>query len=87
MVAALVSRLGRHDAAAVLGVPMLTLNGWRDRLKSPSMPARRAIWLVWCLTLHPERLTSLFDVITWGRFRVERRAVWRSCSEWSDWSV
>ena len=26
----------------------------------------RAIWLVWCMVLHPERLTCMEDIVTWG---------------------
>ena len=30
---------------------------------------------------------SAFDLVTWGRFRVERRQVERPASEWSDWQI
>jgi hypothetical protein len=54
---------------------------------APNFAARRAIWLVWCLCLHPERLESLEDLVTWGRFHAERRPVQRPAEEWCDWSI
>ena len=68
------SRLvGHAEMSAFLGVPGLTLRRWKSG-KAPSAAARRLVWLLWCLFLHPERLQTAFDVATWGRFRVERRA-------------
>jgi hypothetical protein len=67
MVRELFDRLGRWQAARALGVPMITADQWLA--KGPGwMATRRSVWLVWCLCLHPERCTTVFDLVTWGRF-------------------
>ena len=83
----LIQFLGFRSAAAVVGVPGLTLRGWQQRRKNPSYAAKRAIWLVWCLLLHPDRLTSLEDLVTWGRLKTVRRLVERPACDWTDWSI
>ena len=60
-------RLGHRWLCACLGVSALTVNAWRDGSRLPSGGARRAIWFLWCLVFHPERLSSLEDLATWGR--------------------
>ena len=79
--------LGRPSLCAALGLPIYTVESWRCGWRDPSGPGRRTIWLVWCLLLHPERLQSLDDLMTWGRLKVERRLVRRPASEWSDWCI
>ncbi len=79
----------------VLGVPFLTVDYWRRGIRSPSDGARRMIWLVWCLVLHPARLQSVFDLATWGRFRRDRQPRRRSARQSfdqfieprDDWSI
>jgi hypothetical protein len=41
---------------------------WIEHKRIPSAPARRCIWLVWCLAFHPDRL-ALADLPTWGRLK------------------
>ena len=85
MLRELVQRFGQFDTAALLGVPCLTLGAWLGGKCSVSA-ARRVIWLHWALLLHPEHCQTAFDLITWGRFRVEKSHKspgW----EWSDWSI
>jgi hypothetical protein len=77
--------LGRHGLCAALGVPWRTVLGWLAG-KVPSAGAMRAIWLTWCLLFHPERLTSLHDIVTWGRFRIERRPAVQP-GGWSGWVI
>jgi hypothetical protein len=87
MVAALDRVFGSRPLCSMLGVSKLTLAHWLERNRIPSAAAVRAIWFLYVLTLRPERLTSLFDILTWGRFRIERRPVQRLLSSWSDWSI
>jgi hypothetical protein len=42
---------------------------WREGRRLSSGSSRRLIWLTWALCLHPERLKTDFDLVTWGRFR------------------
>jgi len=65
--------LGRETLCAVLGLPVQTVRDWRSGRRVPSGAGYRAIWLTWCMCFHPERLATLHDIATWGRFRVERR--------------
>lgn len=73
MLADLQRILGREDACLLLGLPIQSWRNWMLRRESPSAPARKLIWIVWSLVCRPDLVTSLFDVATWGRFRVERR--------------
>jgi hypothetical protein len=72
MLSSLQHYFGERTACVLLGVPVLTYRRWISRGGLPSSGVR-VVWLTWCLTLHPERLQSLFDMATWGRFRVERQ--------------
>lgn len=77
----------------VLGIPFRSLRNWTVTRLPPSDPARRAVWLVWCLVLHPARLSTVFDLVTWGRFRRDRKARQRSARQSfvqviaDDWSI
>jgi len=62
-------RCGRDQLADLLGVPVSTLETWAYGQKEPSRAARKLVWLIWCLEFHPERCRTMFDVMTWGRFR------------------
>lgn len=62
---------GEESARLLLGVPCLTYRGWRDGHYKFPASAVRAIWLVHALCLRPDRVQSLFDLATWGRFRIE----------------
>lgn len=61
------------DLSAVLGVSTMTLRAWINPARGMSGAARRVIWLHWVLILHPARVQTVFDLATWGRFRVEAR--------------
>jgi len=86
MVVHLKARFGEKGAAGLLGVPVVTLRGWCAGKRIEAAPAR-AVWLVHALLLRPGIVTSAFDLVTWGRFHVVRRAVRRAGSEWSDWCI
>lgn len=62
-----------RDLASVLGISILTLDGWRKRKNGPCAASRKLVWLLWALILHPGRVQTVFDLVTWGRFRVDRR--------------
>jgi hypothetical protein len=84
---ALVDYFGERPAAALLGVSVLTLRCWLSGKNGGPASAVRAVWLVHSLLLRPGEVSSAFDLVTWGRFKVVRRPVQRPNSEWSDWSV
>jgi hypothetical protein len=66
-------RIVGHDALPeLLGLPIQTVRAWTEKGHSPAATGTRAVWLTWCLLLHPDRITTAFDLATWGRFRVER---------------
>ena len=67
----LAGKIGWRALAAVLGVSQLTLDSWRKCRNGPSAGARKLVWVVWALVFHREKLQSLFDVATWGRFSRE----------------
>ena len=79
----------------VLGVSSMTLEAWAMGIRKPTSPARRMVWLVWCLVLHPSRLQTVFDLATWGRFRRDRKRRQRSARQsfrqfippMEDWSI
>ena len=79
----------------LLGVPFRTVEHWQNGFRNPSDAARRMVWLVWCLVLHPSRLQTVFDLATWGRFRRERQPRRRSARQsfrqfippMEDWSI
>ena len=82
MLADLRRLVGRNQVPELLGIPVLTVRKWEARAQNPPASGVRAVWLVWCLLLHPEKMRTAFDVVTWGRFRVEYRS-----GEVGDWSI
>lgn len=62
------ARFYGSDLAGILGVPVRTLDAWRDGSRFPGLPAVRLVWLVWVLVLHPELVREPGDLLTWGRF-------------------
>ena len=71
--------------ANLLGVPCMTLAKWRMKAP-PSWSARRLVWLTWTLLLHPERLRTLFDLVTWSRFQRPIPPP-RNPEDWSGWEI
>jgi len=82
MLAQLAVHLGRDGLAMTLGVPALTVTSWREGTKRPSAAAVRCVWLLWCLVLHPDRVSSVWSIATWGRFEIERRHVPAPQEDW-----
>lgn len=72
MLTELIERLGYMRTLDALNVPHSTMRTWRSRMHPPSGTARRAIWLVYTLVCHPERLRTLHDLYTWGRYATKR---------------
>src|SRR5258708_4425835 len=64
---------GERDAAHVVGPSIITVRCWKRR-KRMSVPARRLVWLVWALVLHPETVQTVGDLVTWGRLDSKARS-------------
>ena len=60
--------LGYFAASAVLGIPTNTLDGYKSGAHIPPASARKLVWLVHQLVLHPGRLQTVQDIMTWGKF-------------------
>jgi len=56
----------RPTLAALLGVSLHSLRKWETGKRRPSGAARRLIWLVAMMALHPERSGNGMDLVTWG---------------------
>jgi hypothetical protein len=67
-------RYDRHMLCAYLGVSWRTLKNWIERGEPCSDAALRAVWLLHTLTLYPERIRSMFDIVTWGRYSMNRKS-------------
>jgi hypothetical protein len=68
MLAALERKFGSVGSYDLLGVEKSCWMMWRKKKRIPSLAARKMVWLVWSLALHPEQVTSLWDIATYGRF-------------------
>jgi hypothetical protein len=77
--------LGRDGCAVVLGVSGMTVRTWL-RGNRFSAASKRLVWFSWCLVFHPERLSSIGELVTWGRFRLTRGPPTRP-EDWSGWSI
>ncbi len=86
MLAELGETVGKRRLSSVLGISILTLDGWRKGKNGPSAGARKLVWLIWALIFHPEKLRSVFHVMTWGRFTRPENAP-RACAANEDWSI
>lgn len=60
--------LGYFAASAALGIPTNTLDGYKSGAHIPPASARKLVWLTHQLVLHPGRLQTVQDLMTWGRF-------------------
>jgi hypothetical protein len=60
---------GERALAEILKVSVRNVRAWRNRQCRLSDGAASLVWLTWVLLLHPERLKTLHDLVTWGRFR------------------
>jgi hypothetical protein len=52
----------------LLGCPRRTIHNWLSGFSHPPFASAKCIWMVWAGLLHPERLRTVWDLITWGRF-------------------
>jgi hypothetical protein len=68
MITALTREFGSRRAQDLVGVDAMTWNDWTRKRRPPTLAARKAVWLVWSLALHPEQVQSLWDIATYGRF-------------------
>jgi hypothetical protein len=60
--------LGYYEVSTVLGLPLCTLDSYKSGRRKPPASARKLVWLVHQLVLHPGRLQTVQDLMTWGRF-------------------
>ena len=60
--------LGYFGTSSVLGLPTVTLDAYKSGFRLPPASARKLVWLVHQLILHPGRLQTVQDLMTWGRF-------------------
>ena len=60
--------LGYQGASAALGLPVCTIDAYKDGRRKPPASARKLVWLTHQLVLHPGRLQTVQDLMTWGRF-------------------
>lgn len=68
MLLRLVRKLGIPSTCALLSVEKFTLAQWIGKTPLFKARDRRLIWITHTLVFEPEKLRSLFDVITCGRF-------------------
>ena len=84
---------GVQPLCDLLGLPRMTVESWVNGRRNPSDPARKLVWVMWCLTLHPEMMRSAFDIVTWGKFQSFKqnkrlpRFGDHQLKDWSDWSI
>ena len=80
-----------RQLADLLGIPVATLRRCEMVERDPNKSARRLVWLLWCMVLHPDRLQTCFDLVTWGRFRVDRKRKRSPAASFvrvaDDWSI
>lgn len=57
-----------EDVALMLRVPVMTVRHWEGSYGSFSEAAKSLIHLAWLLLLHPDKIGTMFDLMTWGRF-------------------
>ena len=53
--------------AALLGTPFITLRRWENAESNPSAAARKLVFVLEAIFLHPERLATMQTMIRWGR--------------------
>ena len=80
MVDELYAVFGRPAACMVLGMSAMTIEQWRRRRRM-SRGAKRGVFMVWAFFLHPEKLRSGWDVVTWGQFSDHRERVGKKLRE------
>ncbi len=67
MIEELIALMGRKELLQVMACTTQSLDDWRKG-KGQTHAARKLIWLLWALYLHPERCKTTWDVITWGQY-------------------
>ena len=72
MLGAIVRRYGVTGAAEIMGQAGLTVKTWiKGGVRT--FAVRRVIWLHYVLLFEPGTIETVFDLATWGRFRVVKR--------------
>lgn len=64
----LVEAFSVGGAASFLTMELWKLPGYASGEFPMNMEQRRLVWYAWALLLHPEKLRSKVDILTWGRF-------------------
>lgn len=57
----------------LLNVSSTTLETWCRGCQKPGASESRLIWLVYCSLFEPEKVESVFHILTWGRFATDRK--------------
>jgi len=83
MLEELVRKLGRKETLQMLSISALYFDRYREGRK-PSPGIKRLVWLIWVILLHPDRLKSKWDLLTWG-FYHKYPVEWKQAPE--DWSI
>lgn len=62
-----------EEVALWCGCTESSITDWRKGRNAPSPAMRRLIWLLWCMHYGRDRIATLYDCMTWGRFAPSAR--------------
>lgn len=81
----LVSHYGLDVLMALLAADTQTIYAWQAG-RPPTGPNLRLLWIAHSMTFEPHKLSSMFHVLTWGRFakKGETRSVPATTDLWSE---
>lgn len=69
----LLNRYGAVNVCAWLGIENDTLYRTLHQTRWLRPMDRRLIWFIHSMLLHPERCSSVFNILTWGKFAVPKK--------------
>lgn len=68
MVQSLSRYWGWDKTALMLNAELTTMQSWITGKSLPMGVSIRSIWFLHSLTFHPENVSSMFHVLTWGKW-------------------